>query len=220
MPDPTPGFADVLLYDAAWAPSPRRLRWALAEKGVRLPVREVDLRRGEHLSAEALVENPNATIPALRLPDGSLVADSLAIARYVEAVRPDPPLFGRTPTEIAQVEFWLHRVDGEGYRQIADWYRNGHPAFRDRPLSGARLTDTPQITALAERGETLWRRFVAGLESELREGEWLIACGFTMADIALAVACDFADQVGLDWAAGPRLTEWRARASLRPGAVA
>lgn len=212
-------FADHLLTDAAWAPSPRRVRWFLAEKGVSVPTRTIDLRGGEHLAADALAQNPQATVPTLRLPDGTLLADSLAINRYIEALRPDPPLFGRSPADIGRVEGWLQRIDGEGYRQIADWHRNGKPAFADRPLPGARLAGVPQIPALAERGETLWRRFAAGLEEALGDG-WLTGEDFTMADIALGVACDFADAARMDWTAGPRLTAWRERAAARPGSSA
>lgn len=214
-----PEADSLLLYDAPWAPSPRRARWALAEKGMSVPVRTVDLRGGEHLDAAMLAENPHATVPALRLSDGSLIAGSLPIARYLEAIRPDPPLFGRSPADIARVDGWLHRIDDEGYRQIADWLRNGRAAFADRPLPGARLAGVAQIPALAERGETLWRRFADGLEVELGGG-WVAGEDFTMADITLAVACDFADAVRLDWRAGPRLSAWRARAAARPGASA
>ena len=76
-----------------------------------------------------------------------------------------------------------------------------------------------QIPALAERGATLWRRFAEGLEAQLTS-EWLTGADFTMADITLAVACDFADAVKLEWTAGERLTAWRERAAGRPGASA
>lgn len=212
-------FDQHLLYDAPWAPSPRRVRWALAEKGVTLPTRLVDLRGGEHLGEAALVDNPGATVPVLRLPEGTLIADSEAIARYVEAVRPDPPIFGRTPADVGRVTAWLHRIDHEGYAQIADWLRNSRPAFADRPLPGARLAGVPQIPELAARGETLWRRFAGGLEEEVGDG-WLTGADCTMADIALAVACDFADGRGMEWSAGERLAAWCARVAERPGASA
>ena len=217
-PTDTP-FANHLLFDAAWAPSPRRARWALAEKGLAMPTCRLDMRAGEHLGEAALGDNPGATVPALRLPDGVLITGSVAIARYVEAVRPDPPLFGRRAADVGLVASWLERIDGEGYSQIADWLRNSRPAFAERPLPGARLAGVAQIPELAARGDTLWRRFAAGLEGVLGDG-WLTGPDFTMADIALAVACDFADAVKLDWTAGERLAAWRARAAARPGASA
>ena len=219
MTQPTPEFADHLLFDAAWAPSPRRVRWGLAEKGVTIPTQRVDLRAGEHRTPAGLAANPSATVPALRLPDGMVIADSTAIMRLVDAVRPDPPLFGRTPATIGRVSAWLSRVDHEGYAQVADWLRNDRPAFADSPLPGARLAGVAQIPALAERGATLWRRFAEEVEAELGN-EWLTGADFTMADITLAVACDFADAVKLEWTPGERLTAWRARAAARPGASA
>ena len=219
MPQPTPSFDDHLLHDAPGAPSPRRVRWFLAEKDVAIPVRAVDLRGGEHLRAPWLEENPGATVPVLERPDGERIGDSFAICRYVEAIRPDPPLFGDTPLEIARVEAWLHRIDTQGYGQVADWLRNSKSVFADRPLPGAWAAGVPQIPELADRAATLWRRFAERLEPDL-DDRWLTGDRFTMADIALAVACDFADARGLEWSPGPRLTAWRARAAARPGASA
>ena len=195
------------------------MRWFLAEKGIAIPVRAVDLRGGEHLRGAWLEANPGATVPVLERPDGERIADSLAICRYVEAIRPDPPLFGDTPLAIARVEAWLRRIDGQGYAQVADWLRNSKPAFADRPLPGAWAAGVPQIPALAERAATLWRRFAERLEPDLGGG-WLTGDRFTMADIALAVASDFADGRGMAWSPGPRLTAWRGRAAARPGAAA
>ncbi len=210
---------DHLLHDGPGAPSPRRLRWFLVEKGVAIPTRAVDLRAGEHLRAPWAEENPGATVPVLERPDGERIADSLAICRYVEALRPDPPLFGDTPLVIARVEAWLHRVNDQGYTQVADWLRNSKSVFADRPLPGAWAAGVPQIAALAERAATLWRRFAERLEPDLGDG-WLTGERFTIADIALAVACDFADAAKMDGTAGPRLAAWRGRAAARPGASA
>ena len=55
----------MLLFDADWAPSPRRVRMFLAEKGLELERRTIDLRAGEHLEASYLAVNPRGTLPAL-----------------------------------------------------------------------------------------------------------------------------------------------------------
>lgn len=76
------------LYDAAWAPSPRRVRIYLAEKGIEIERVPVDLRRDEQLSDAYLAINPRGAVPALELDDGEVITESAAICRYFEAANP------------------------------------------------------------------------------------------------------------------------------------
>ena len=55
------------LYDAAWAPSPRRVRIFLAEKGIEIERVMVDLRSDEQLADPYLAINPRGAVPALEL---------------------------------------------------------------------------------------------------------------------------------------------------------
>ena len=80
----------ITLYDCATAPSPRRARILLAEKGVTHDTVQVDLRNGEQLSAAYRAINPLCTVPALRTDDGALLTDNAAIAAYLEARFPNP----------------------------------------------------------------------------------------------------------------------------------
>ncbi len=82
------------LYDAAWAPSPRRVRIFLAEKGLAVERVTVDLRTGEHLRPDFVRTNPQRQLPVLVLDDDTVIDDSLGICRYFESLHPDPPLFG------------------------------------------------------------------------------------------------------------------------------
>ena len=54
----------ITLYDCATAPSPRRARILLAEKGVAHDTVQVDLRGGQHFSDEFRAVNPQCTVPA------------------------------------------------------------------------------------------------------------------------------------------------------------
>src|SRR4051812_6862854 len=64
------GLARVKLYDCRTAPSPRRVRIFLAEKGLTLPTVQVDLRHGEQLTPAFQALNPWCTVPVLELDDG------------------------------------------------------------------------------------------------------------------------------------------------------
>jgi glutathione S-transferase len=94
------------LYDAAWAPSPRRVRIYLAEKGIEVERVPIDLRADEQLSDGYLKINPRGAVPALELDSGEVITESTAICRYFEAQHPEPSLFGATPIEIARICSW------------------------------------------------------------------------------------------------------------------
>jgi glutathione S-transferase len=91
----------VKLYTFPPAPNPRRLQTYLGEKGLRIPVRVVDLTKGEHRQPEMLARNPMGGLPFLELADGTILSESLAIMEYLEELHPEPPLIGRTPLERA-----------------------------------------------------------------------------------------------------------------------
>lgn len=89
------------VYDFPFAPNPRKLRVYLAEKGIEIPLVEVDLVNGEHRQPEFLAKNPLGALPVLELDDGSVLTESLAIIEYLEELNPDPPMIGTTPVERA-----------------------------------------------------------------------------------------------------------------------
>ncbi len=93
------------------APNPRRVRIFAAEKGIALPTRDLSIPDREHKSEEFLALNPRGQTPALQLDDGTVIAESVAICRYLEGMHPEPPLFGRDPREQALVEMWSRRVE-------------------------------------------------------------------------------------------------------------
>src|SRR3546814_13218125 len=75
------------LYDAEWAPSPRRVRVYLAEKGIEIERVMVDLRSDEQRGDAYLAINARGAVPALELDDGEVICESAAICRYFEALQ-------------------------------------------------------------------------------------------------------------------------------------
>jgi glutathione S-transferase len=73
------------LYDCAGAPSPRRVRIFLCEKGIAVPTVQVDLRHGEQFTEAFRAINPDCTVPVLELDDGTRIADAVGICVYFEA---------------------------------------------------------------------------------------------------------------------------------------
>ncbi len=205
----------MTLYDCASAPSPRRARILLAEKGVAHDTVQIDLRQGEQLGSAYRAVNPQCTVPALRTEEGLLLTDNAAITAYLEARFPQPPLLGSTPTEKAQIASWNWRVEFEGLLAIAEALRNSAPAMAQRALPGP--LDYAQIPALAQRGLARVQQFFAMLDERLA-GRAFIACdSFSVADITAVVAVDFARVVKIKpTEQHPNLQRWRAAMALRP----
>jgi glutathione S-transferase len=204
----------IILYDCATAPSPRRARILLAEKGVAHETVEVDLRNGEQLSDAYRQVNPQCTVPALRTEEGVLLTDNAAIAAYLEARFPAPPLLGRTPLEKAEIASWHWRAEFEGLMAIAEAVRNSSPAMANRALPGP--VDYPQIPELAQRGLARVQQFFATLDDRLAERDFIAAGQFSIADITAVVAVDFARVVKVKpGEQHPNLWRWRAAMGQR-----
>ncbi len=205
-------------YDCASAPSPRRVRMFLAEKGIELPVVPVDLRAGEQLGAAFRAKNPRCTVPVLELDDGTCLAETVAICDYLESVFPQPPLMGRTPKERALVLQWNRWIEELGFDAVAEVFRNSAPGFRQRALPGPENFE--QIPALAERGRKRIAVFHDLLESRLAANDFVAGDAFSMADLSAFTTLEFAQRVKL---ALPErcaaIRAWHARIAARASAA-
>jgi glutathione S-transferase len=205
----------MTLYDCSTAPSPRRARILLAEKGVVHDTVAIDLRKGEQFGDAFRAVNPECTVPALRLENGSVLIDNAAIIAYLEARFPEPPLLGSTPEEKAWIASWQWRVEFEGLLATAEALRNGSPAMCNRALPGP--VDYAQIPELAQRGVARVQQFFSTLEAQLAAHAFVAGDGFSIADITAVVAVDFARIVKQKPdERHPHLLSWRARMSERP----
>jgi glutathione S-transferase len=209
----------MLLHDYA-APSPRRVRIFLAEKGLEIPRKTVDLARYEQFDSTYRAKNPRCTVPMLELDDGTCLWDTLAICEYLEMLHPAPPLFGSSALERAKVIMWYERIEFEGFRSTADVMRNASPRFKDHALTGP--GETAQIAELVERGRKRIDAFYAEINMRVEESTHVAGAFFSLADIQLLCVIDFAT----GWGRMPipedcrALTEWHARISARPSAKA
>ena len=205
----------ITFYDCSTAPSPRRARILLAEKGIRHETVQVDLRNGEQLGEAYRKINPQCTVPALRTEEGVILADNAAITAWAEARYPNPPVLGTTPLEKAEIASWNWRVEFEGLLAIAEAMRNTAPAMANRALAGP--ANYAQIPELGRRGLERLQRFLVVLNERLDGRDYIAADRFSVADITAVVAVDFARVVKVrPGEQHPHLLRWRAKMGERP----
>ncbi len=208
----------LTFYDCTPAPSPRRARMFIAEKGLALDTRQVDLKSGEHFSDEFRALNPRCTVPVLDTGEGAALCDNASIARYLEEIRPDPPLMGHDPLEKALVADWVSRVEFDGLLGVAEALRNSAPGLAGRALTGP--VSYAQIPALAERGKSRVANFYGVLEDRLAQSAYLAGEHFSWADISAFVFVEFAARAGVQPEADfPALAQWREAIAARPSAA-
>jgi len=201
------------LYDFGQAPNPRRVRIFLAEKGIKVPTKQVDIGNLQHRNESFAAINPMQRLPTLVLDDGTAIAESMAICRYFETLYLAPPLFGRGPLDGALVEMWNRRAEFHLLAPVATVFQHLHPYMK-------RMVD-PQVPAWGEANKPRIFEFLQFLDSELGGRPYIAGEQFTVADITALAAVDFMKQSKLvipDDLANVR--RWRDAVSARPSAAA
>ncbi len=200
------------LYDSQMAPNPRRVRVFLAEKKLEVPVSPVDLGERQNATPEFLAMNPLGRVPVLELDDGSYLAESVAICRYFEGTRPDPPLFGVNPQDCAVVEMWQRRMEFEVLSNIAGCFRNTHDYFKGR------IQQVPEYGELCR--ETALKRLI-WLDEVLADRTFIAGDRYSIADITALVGIDFGRVTGIRLQPDQKnLARWHELVSARDSARA
>jgi glutathione S-transferase len=202
----------MILHDLSAGMHPRRVRIFMAEKGLSIERREVDAAGGANAMPDFLRLNPLGKLPVLELDDGSAIAESLAICRYLEALHPHPPLMGRTPQTAAHIEMWTLRIDHELSQPIALAFVHSSDFYRGR------VEQVPEVAGWA-RNRAL--QTMAWLDDELAERSHIAGDDYTLADIVAQCACVLGKAVGLRIPPEKtHLSRWFTLVSARPTARA
>lgn len=206
-------------YDCTTAPSPRRVRIFMAEKGIEIETVQIDLANGEQFSEAFKAINPLCEVPLLVLDDGTSISQISAICRYLEEIYPDNPLLGRTPVERAVVESSNQQLQMNGFAAGAEAFRNATPGFKNRAMPGPH--NYSQIPELAERGQQRLDNLFSDLEAHLANSEFIVGDYYSIADISALCVIDFAKwvkkRIPEDYS---NLQRWYDQVSSRPSAKA
>jgi len=201
------------LYDGGRAPSPRRVRIFLAEKGIDVPKVPVDLAKLEQKSESFRALNPLQRVPVLVLDDGTVITETMAICRYFEALHPEPNLFGRGAIEIAKVEMWNRRIELGLYSAVQAIFRHGHPAMAKMQV--------PQVRQWAEINKPRVTEFLEIFNDALAGRKFAAGDKFSVADITGLVAIDFMKPAKMELSEPyQHVRRWHAEISARPSAAA
>ena len=200
------------LYDASTAPNPRRVRIFLAEKGISVPVDQVDIVSAQNRSPEFRAKNAMGTLPVLELDDGTTIAESVAICRYFEELQPDPPLMGTDAKDRAAIEMWQRRMEFELFLPITQVFRNGHAFFKGR------IPQVPEYGVVCRKHA---EQRLEWLDGVLADRPFVAGERYTIADITALCAIDFGRVSNIRVTPEqPNLARWHAAVSSRPSAKA
>lgn len=196
-------------------PNPKVVRMFAAEKGLDIPMQEVDLMGGENRRPPYNDSvNKAGQIPSLELDDGSIICEVTAIGEYLDEIGNGPSLIGSTPEERAETRMWTRRIDlnicepmGNGFR-----WSDGLQLFQDR------VTCIPEA---AEGLKGIAQQWLTWLDKEMEGKQFIVGDRFTMADILLFSFVEFFAGMGQPMNPDNKnIQGWFDRVKARPSAAA
>ena len=175
------------LYDFSGAPNPRRVKIFAHEKEIDLELVNCDMLKREHKTPEFLKKSPSGKIPVLELEDGRCISESIAICRYLESIVPEPNLFGEDSFEISYIESRNRHIELELWTQIGISWVNG-------PIVGS-MGLFEQIPDAKKASDSNVAAYYKRLDREFASSEYVAGKRYTVADITLLSAIDFASSM-------------------------
>ncbi len=201
----------MLIYDAH-SPAPRCLRMFLLEKRLQLPAVTIDVMTGENRQSTYLAINPTGQTPALRLDDGSILTEAVAIAEYLEERYPSPSLVGSSPEQRAQTRQWWRRVE----LNITEFIHNAYHYAEGLARFESRI---PVVPEAADGMKRVAQDRLNWLDGMFGTDPYLCGERFTAADIWLYVWLDFGQSVNQPFDRNlPNINPWFERIAARPSA--
>ena len=170
-------------------PNPKVVRMYMAERGVKIDQKEIDLIGGENRQSDYVKINPGGGTPALELDNGSVIAEITCICEYLDELEGGSSLIGTTPEERAETRMWVRRIDLGILEPLTNGFRyaEGEPMFKDRMTL---------ITHAASDLKALAQEKITWLDDLVNGKDFVCGDRFTLADIMLFVFLEFGMTVG------------------------
>jgi glutathione S-transferase len=165
-------------------PNPKVVRMYMAERGLKIDQKEIDIIGGENRQSDYVKINPGGGTPALELDNGSIIAEITCICEYLDELEGGSSLIGTTPEERAETRMWVRRIDLGILEPLTNGFRyaEGEPMFKDRMTL---------ITHAASDLKALAQEKITWLDELMNGKDFVCGDRFTLADIMLFVFLEF-----------------------------
>ena len=174
---------------ASIGPNPQVVKTFIAEKGIEIPMEEIDIVAGVNRQDEYKKTNPAGQSPCLVLDDGSVVSEITAICEYLDEKFPGGDLIGSTPEARAQTRRWTRWVD----LNICEPLANGFRFSQGLPMFESRMRCLPEA---ADGLKACAQDKITWLDGQIEGREFIAGDNFTLADILLGCFLGFGAAVG------------------------
>ena len=232
-------MTELVLYDGAGVPSPRRVKICLLEKGLPFKIKWMNLGLMDQKAPHYLKLNPTGLVPTL-VHDGKAIYESNVINEYIDAVFPNPPLVPKDAYGQARMRMWF-AFENDFAKPFRDavYETMGKQRLQSTGITPEKLREeiskrtnneayirfatkvltTPKDEDVIRDRQLVMMEKMAQMESQLADGRpWLCGEQFTLADIALAPRIDMFPVVGVPdlYTRFPRIGQFMERMKARP----
>ena len=143
--------------------------------------------------------NSKGAVPALKLDNGQVLTEGVAIMQYLGDQKPESGLLPKSGSfERYRVQEWLNYITSEVHKSFSPlWNPAADPAVKEYASAN------------------LFKKF-DWLESQLGGKKFLTGDNFTVADAYLFTVVNWTNFLGIDIGKWPKLKEFQARVAARP----
>ena len=177
---------------------------ALVEAGLDHDLARLDFAKAAQTKPDYLAINPKGRVPALVLPEGTVLTETGALLEYIAAVVPAAGLVPEDARDAAHMRAVMYYLASTMH--VAHAHKMRGSRWADRPESHADMTaKVPQTMAAC----------ATYVEAECLRGDYVCGAQFTIADAYLFVVCNWLAGDGVALAAFPKIAAFMARMELR-----
>jgi glutathione S-transferase len=170
------------------------------EAGINLDLKRADTKTKKlEDGSDYLAVNSKGAVPALKLDNGQVLTEGVAIMQYLADQKPDSGLAPKNGTfERYRVQEWLNYITSEVHKGFSPlWNPTADPAVKAYALDG------------------LKKKF-DWVNAQLAGKKYLTGDNFTVADAYLFTVMNWTNFLSVDLAPWPALKEFQARVAARP----
>ena len=169
------------------------------ELGIPIELKRVDVQvKKVEDGSDFFAVNSTGSVPALKLDNGQVLTEGVAIMQYLADQKPESNLAPKNGTlERYRVQEWLNYITSEVHKGFSPLWASNDQAVKDYALAN------------------LKKKF-DWLNTQLAGKKYLTGDTFTVADAYLFTVVNWSNFLSIDLAAWPALKEFQARVAARP----